>query len=159
MITVPEKGDAGTLLFAEIERAVGEIPRSRLAGIVAITDGQIHDVPNSVPGDVPLNVMIPAKGEETDRRLRVIEAPGFGIVGKPVTIRVAVDDLGSSARGDATLTPRRDGEPPRQSTVPIGREQQIEIPITRAGPTVVELSASPLAGEVSTIQKRAVGEI
>ncbi len=158
-ITVPEKGDAGTLLFSEIERAVGEIPRSRLAGIFAITDGQIHDVPASVPGGVPLNVLIPAKGEETDRRLRIIEAPGFGIVGKPVTIRVAVDDLGSAAGGEATMTLRRDGEPPRQSTVPIGREQRIEVPITRAGPTVVELSASPLQGEVSTINNRAVVEI
>ena len=158
-ITVPEKGDAGTLLFGEIERAIGEIPRSRLAGIVAITDGQIHDVPKAVPGDVPLNILIPAKGEETDRRLRIIEAPGFGIVGKPVTLRVAVDDLGSRGHGQATLTLRRDGEPPRETTVPIGREQQIEVPITRAGPTVVELSASPLPGEVSTINNRAVVEI
>jgi hypothetical protein len=157
--TVTEKGDAGTLLFGEVERAVGEIPRSRLAGIVAITDGQIHDVPATVPGGVPLNVLIPAKGEETDRRLRVIEAPGFGIVGKPVTIRVSVDDLGASSRGEATLTLRRDGEPPRTSVVPVGREQQIEIPITRAGPTVVELSVSPLPGEVSTINNRAVVEI
>jgi hypothetical protein len=158
-VTVEEKGDAGTLLFGEIERAEGEIPRSRLAGVVAITDGQIHDVPNSVPGGVPLNVLIPAKGEETDRRLRIIEAPGFGIVGKPVTIRLAVDDLGLPSRGAATMTIRRDGEPPRQSTVPIGREQQIEIPITRSGPTVVELSVSPLAGEASTINNRAVVEI
>jgi len=158
-ITVPEKGDAGTLLFGEIGRAVGEIPRSRLAGIIALTDGQIHDVPKTVPGDVPLNVLIPAKGEETDRRLRVIEAPGFGIVGKPVTIRVAVDDLGRPARGEATITLRRDGEPPRQSSVLIGREQRIDVPITRAGPTVVELSVSPLAGEASTINNRAVVEI
>jgi hypothetical protein len=157
--TVNEKGDAGTLLFGEVERAVGEIPRSRLAGIIAITDGQIHDVPDAVPGGVPLNVLIPAKGEETDRRLRIIEAPGFGIVGKPVTIRVAVDDLGAPARGDATLTLRRDGEPPVVSSVPIGREQRIEIPITRSGPTVVELSVSPLPGEVSTINNRAVVEI
>ena len=157
--TVSEKGDAGTLLFGEVERAVGEIPRSRLAGIIAITDGQIHDVPDAVPGGVPLNVLIPAKGEETDRRLRIIEAPGFGIVGKPVTIRLAVDDLGATDRGEATLTLRRDGEPPRTSLVPIGREQSIEVPITRAGPTVVELSVSPLAGEVSTINNRAVVEI
>ena len=158
-ITVGEKGDAGTLLFAEIERAVGEIPRSRLAGVVAITDGQIHDVPASVPGGAPLNVLIPAKGEETDRRLRIIEAPGFGIVGKPVTLRVAVDDLGSTSHGEATLTLRRDGEPPRQSSVAVGREQRIDIPITRAGPTVVELSVSPLPGEVSTLNNRAVVEI
>jgi hypothetical protein len=158
-VTVPEKGDAGTLLFGAIERAIGEIPRSRLAGIVAITDGQIHDVPKAVPGGVPLNVLIPAQGEETDRRIRIIEAPGFGIVGKPATIRFAVDDLGAPAGGKANLTVRRDGEPPQTSTIPTGSEQQIEIPITRAGPTVVELSASKLPGEVSTINNRAVIEI
>ena len=158
-VIVDEKGDAGTQLFADIERAVGDIPLARLAGIVAITDGQIHDVPETVPGGVPLNVLIPAKGEETDRRIRVIEAPGFGIVGKQVTLRVAVDDLGTNGRGEASLTLRRDGEKPKTSSVPIGREQRIDIPITRAGPTVVELSVSKLAGEVSTINNRAVVEI
>jgi hypothetical protein len=157
--TVQEKGDAGTLLFSELDRALGEIPRSRLAGVIAITDGQVHDVPATVPGGAPLNVLIPAKAEETDRRLRVIEAPSFGIVGKPVTLRFAVDDLGASSRGEALLTIRRDGEAPRTTPVPVGREQQIEIPINRAGPTVVELSVNALEGEVSTVNNRAVVEI
>ena len=118
-ITVPEKGDAGTLLFGAIERAVGEIPRSRLAGIVAITDGQIHDVPKAVPGGVPLNVLIPAQGEETDRRMRIIEAPGFGIVGKPVTIRARGRRSGRAApAARPTLTLRRDGEPPQRQHRP-----------------------------------------
>ena len=69
-------------------------PRSRLAGTIAITDGQVHDIPDAAPGGAPLNVLIPAKGEETDRRLRVIEAPSYGIVGKTVTLRVAIEDLG-----------------------------------------------------------------
>jgi hypothetical protein len=159
-VVVPESGDAGTRLFAEIDRALGDIPRARLAGTIAITDGQIHDIPDTAPGGAPLNVLIPAKGEETDRRLRVIEAPSYGIVGKSVTLRVAIEDLGvPRPNGSATLTLRRDGEPPRISSVPIGREQQIELPITRAGPTVVELSASPLAGEVSPLNNRAVIEI
>ena len=80
-ITVPEAGNAGTKLFAAIERALSGIPRGRLAGIMAITDGQVHDVPDTLPGGAPLHVMIPARAEETDRRLRLIEAPGFGIVG------------------------------------------------------------------------------
>ena len=159
-IVVPESGDAGTRLFAEIDRALGDIPRGRLAGTIAITDGQIHDVPDAAPGGAPLNVLIPAKGEETDRRLRVIEAPSYGIVGKPVTLRVVIEDMGvPHPTGSATLTIRRDGEPPRISSVPIGREQRIELPITRAGPTVVELSASPLPGEVSQLNNRAVIEI
>ena len=31
-ITVPESGNAGTRLFAEVSRALADIPRSRLAG-------------------------------------------------------------------------------------------------------------------------------
>ena len=90
----------------------------------------------------------------------MIEAPSYGIVGKTVTLRVAIEDLGvAHPVASANLTIRRDGEPPRVENVPIGAEQRIELPITRAGPTVVELSATPLAGEVSTINNRAVVEI
>jgi hypothetical protein len=159
-VTVPESGDAGTRLFSVIDRALADIPRSRLAGTIAITDGQVHDIPDTPPGGAPLNVLIPAKDEETDRRLRVIEAPGYGIVGKSVTLRVVIEDLGvAHPASSADLTIRRDGEPPRVENVPIGVEQRIDLPITRAGPTVVELSATPLAGEVSTINNRAVVEI
>src|SRR6185437_241815 len=139
-VTAPESGDAGTRMFTAIDRALADIPRSRFAGTIAITDGQVHDIPEAAPGDAPLNVLIPAAGEETDRRLRVIEAPSYGIVGKSVTLRVAVEDLGvPHPTASANLTIRRDGEPPRVSSVPVGTEQRIELPITRAGPTVVEL--------------------
>jgi uncharacterized membrane protein len=159
-ITVPESGNAGTRLFSEVDRALADIPRSRLAGTIAITDGQLHDVPKASPGGAPLNLLLTGKGEETDRRLRVIEAPGYGIVGKSVTLRVAIDDLGVTGRdGPATLTVRRDGQLFRTESVPAGTEQRIEIPITRAGPTVIEMSASPLAGEISQLNNRAVVEI
>jgi hypothetical protein len=159
-ITVPESGDSGTRLFGAIDRALADIPRTRLAGTIAITDGQVHDIPDASPGGAPLNVLIPAKGEETDRRLRVIEAPSYGIVGKTVTLRVAIEDLGvAHPVGSANLTIRRDGEPPRVENVPIGAEQQIDVPITRAGPTVIELAASALPGEVSLLNNRAVIEI
>ncbi|WP_428492030.1 hypothetical protein [Rhodopila sp.] len=159
-VTVPESGDAGTQLFAAVNRALADIPRSRLAGTIAITDGQVHDLPKTAPGGAPLNLLLTGRGEETDRRLRVIEAPGYGIVGKSVTLRVAIDDLGVSSHTDtATLTVRRDGQLFRTESVPVGTEQRIEVPITRAGPTVIEMAASPLAGEVSQLNNRAVVEI
>jgi hypothetical protein len=159
-ITVPESGSDGTRLFAAMDRALADIPRGRLAGVVAITDGQVHDIPATAPGGAPLNVLVPAHGEEIDRRLRVVEAPGYGIVGKSVTLRVAIEDLGvTHASGSARLTIRRDGDPPMVESVPVGPEHRIELPINRAGPTVVELSAEPLAGEVSQLNNRAVVEI
>jgi hypothetical protein len=165
-ITVPEGGSEGTRLFAAIDRALADIPRARLAGIVAVTDGQVHDIPAAATWGAPLHVLLPAAGEQTDRRIRIVEAPGYGIVGKSVVIRLAVEDLGGphgllarAGAGAARLTVRRDGEPPRDESVPVGHETTVEVPITRAGPTVVDLSVEPLPGEVSLANNRAVVEI
>ncbi len=158
-IEVQEAGHDGTALFAAIDRALADIPRARLSGIVALTDGQVHDIPATPPAG-PIHVLIPAKGEETDRRLRVIEAPTFGVVGKDVTVKVVVDDLGvPSPTGSARLTMRRDGEPPVTQDVPIGREVEVTLPITRAGPTVAELQVAPLPGEVSQLNNRTVIQV
>jgi hypothetical protein len=165
-ITVPEAdpsaGSVGTRLFSAIDKALADIPRSRLAGIVAVTDGQIHDIPAKPDwGAAPLHVLIPAKGEQTDRRVRITAAPSYGIVGKTVDLKAAVDDLGVNPGllafpGQVHLTVRRDGEKPEQMNVTMGREETIEIPITRAGPTVVELQADRLPGAVSDLNRRAV---
>ena len=155
-VTVPETGHDGTRLFGALDRALADIPRARLAGVMMLTDGVVHDVPKATP-PVPLHVLIPAAGEQTDRRVRIIEAPAYGIVGKSVTLQVAVDDLGVDHSGEtAPLTIRRDGEAPRVLQVPVGTVEPIDIPITRAGPTVVELTAAPMAGEVSDLNNHAV---
>ena len=155
-IEVPEAGHDGTALFAAMGRALADIPRTRLAGVLAVTDGQVHDLPDpALPA--PLHVLIPASGEETDRRLRIIEAPSFGLVGKSVTVRLAVDDLGvARPAGTARLVIRRDGEAPDVRAVPVGQETSVEVPIPRAGPIIVELQADALPGEVSTLNNRAV---
>ncbi len=156
-VEVPEGGNQGTRLFTALERALAEIPRARLAGVLAVTDGQIHDVPATPSLDAPFHLLLPGRPGETDRRLRVIEAPGFGIVGRTVELRVAVDDLGvANPSGVARLTIRRDGAAPRQEAVPVGREHRIEVPIERGGPTVLELVAETGAGEVSDANNRAV---
>ena len=150
----------GTRLFGAIDHALTDIEPSRLAGVIMATDGQVHDIPAAMPDGVPLHVLLAAKGEETDRRVRIVSAPGYGIVGKSVTLRAVVEDLGRKpgllGGGSTTLTIRHDGEPARQIIVPIGQEQDIDIPVTRAGQSVVELSADPLAGAVSERNLRAV---
>ncbi|MFC7689107.1 hypothetical protein ACFQY5_05120 [Paeniroseomonas aquatica] len=155
-IEVPEGGNQGTRLFAAAERALAEIPRARLAGVIALTDGQVHDVPAQSPVAAPFHALLPGRPGEVDRRLRVVEAPGFGIVGKSVELRVAVEDLGAAGSGAARLSIRRDGAAPRIESVPLGREHRIAIPIERGGPTVVELAAEARPGEVSELNNRAV---
>ncbi|MBR0656878.1 hypothetical protein [Plastoroseomonas arctica] len=156
-VAAEEGGNQGTRLFAAMERALADIPRARLAGVIALTDGQAHDVPAASPIDAPFHALLAGRPGEVDRRLRVIEAPGFGIVGRSVDLRVVVEDLGArEAGGAAMLTIRRDGQPPRQESVAVGREHRITIPIERGGPTVVEVAAATRTGEVSTLNNRQV---
>ncbi|MDG2285653.1 MAG: hypothetical protein P8N43_09000, partial [Alphaproteobacteria bacterium] len=44
----------GTRLLGAVSRALGDIPRRRLAGVLAITDGQVHDAQDALEGgDLP----------------------------------------------------------------------------------------------------------
>jgi hypothetical protein len=156
-VAAEEAGNQGTRLFTAMERALADIPRARLAGVIALTDGQAHDVPATPPVDAPFHALLAGRPGEVDRRLRVIEAPGFGIVGRSVDLRVMVEDLGArEAGGAATLTIRRDGQPARQESVAVGREHRITVPIERGGPTVVEINTATRTGEVSTLNNRQV---
>jgi hypothetical protein len=165
----PGAGDDGTRLFTALNRAMTEIPRQRLAGVVMITDGQVHDVPT---GDnkalaeavgAPLHVLLSGRPDERDRRLIVAKAPSFGLVGKELPLTIRIEDLPASAgktavtnAGQARLTWRKDGGAPRQAMTPIGRDVSLPIPIDHGGPNVVELEVEPGPGELTLDNNRAV---
>src|SRR3954464_8923222 len=54
---------------------MSDIPRQRIAAVVMITDGQVHDVPASDPAAIaqelgtPLHVLLSGRPDEGDRRL------------------------------------------------------------------------------------------
>ena len=164
-IEVTDSEAGGTRLFAAISRALADIPPARFAGTIAITDGVVHDLAPGMkppamtsPGGAPFSVLIPARGEEVDRTLSILTAPGYGIVGKSVTLRYVVRDLGAHEKPGtiAHITINRDGEAPITRDAEVGQPQSLTLPIARAGPSVVEIAAAPLAGEASTLNNRAV---
>lgn len=152
-------GRDGTRLFAATAGALADIPHGRLAGVVAITDGEVHDTPES-PLGAPLHVLVPARGEEIDRTLHVVEAPPYGIVGQTAHVRVRVDDGGAGDRGTpVTLMVATAGAPPAAITATVGTRVDIPVPVRNPGPSVVSISAEPLAGEVSDVNNHAVVRI
>ena len=165
-VVLPEAASGGTRLFETIARATSDIPAGQLAGIIAVTDGQVHDVPAHLPerlagtdgSAVPFTALITAAGEQTDRRLRILSAPPYGILGHDVTVRVEVEDLGRAATpgAHATLTLRHDGAAPIAHEVPVGIPQELILPIRHVGPMLVQLDASMLPGEVSGLNNQAV---
>jgi len=160
-VVVPESGHDGTQLWSAASRALADIPQTRLAGVLAITDGQVHDLPAHAP-EAPLHVLIPAKGEEWDRRVRVIEAPSYGIVGHTLDLKVVVEDLGppgSAPAGPANLTIQRDGAPPVTTEVPVGVVQTVPVDITRAGLSLIKISTEAVPGEASPLNNQTVLQI
>ncbi len=157
-VAVPAGGHDGTRLWAAARQALADIPSARLAGIMAITDGEVHDLPEAVPA-APLHALIPAAGEEWDRRVRVVEAPGYGIVGHTLDLKVLVEDLGRGSHGNANLTIQQDGQPPEARQVTPGEVQTISVSVARAGPMVIKLSTDPAPGEASPLNNQAVVQI
>ncbi|HEV2335461.1 MAG TPA: hypothetical protein VGS13_08185 [Stellaceae bacterium] len=165
----PGSGDDGTRLFTALGRAMSEIPRQRLAAIIMITDGQVHDVPATTPAataqelGAPLQVLLSGHPGERDRRLVVHQAPSFGLVGKDVPLTIRVADLpepkegsaGASGR-QARLTWRKDGGVAHQLMVPVGRDVPLAVPIDHGGPNVLEFEVEPGPHELTLVNNRAV---
>ena len=163
-ITDDGAGDKGTRLFGALAQAVGEIPRQRFAGAVLITDGQIHDVPAAPPVPGPVHVLLTGKPGESDRRLVIEQAPGYGIVGKEVTIHYRVGDRrAEKTRGFgaklARVRMRYDDNQEKIAQTPVGKSEQFTFTLDHAGPTVVELEVDTAAGELSTLNNRTLVNI
>jgi hypothetical protein len=166
MITLGHDGigaaDEGTRIIGPLARLLSDVPARRLAGIVVLTDGQIHDLPGDpeeagLPG--PVHVLLTGERGERDRRLVVVQAPSYGIVGSTLMLTVRVEDLGGALGGEALVEMRRDGGPVAGFPARIGEDTQIPLTLEHGGPSVIELSVAGGPSELTEINNRAVVEI
>ncbi len=147
-----------TRLFEDLTRAVSDVPRRRLAGTILVTDGQVHDVPENLAPLAeagPLHTLLTGDRDEGDRRLAIVQAPSYGLVGRPVELTVRVDDMPGRHSPDALLTLRENGGPPRAVRVPVGRDVTLELPITHGGQNVLEMSVEEARQELTLANNRA----
>ncbi len=162
-VRVVEAGQAdgetdGTRLFTALGSTLADVPSDRIAGVVMITDGRVHDVPADAAAlgfAAPVHALITGHKDERDRRVVLIAAPRFGIVGQPQTVTYRVEDQGAGEK-TAEVTVRRDGDVIDTRTVPVGVPQTAAIAIPHGGPNIVEIEAAPLAGELTQVNNRAV---
>lgn len=162
-VTTPASGGArqdGTNLFADLARALSEVPPERLAGVVMLTDGRIHDVPKAAASlgiEVPIHAIITGSKDEVDRRLEIVRAPRFGLVGSEQTATVRVLDAPNSPPGRMVdLTIINEEGPPETRQVQVGENVEIPVRFPHAGTNIVELSAAPLPGEITQANNKAV---
>ncbi len=159
-LTMDGSSRRGSDLFATLRERLGEIDQGRLAGIVALTDGRVHDAPAAAedwPVDAPFHVLLTGRDDEYDRRLTVEQAPSFGVVGEPlpVTVRVATTpEALDEGAAPIPLSVSRDGEPFVEMVVEPGVTTEIDLLLDKAGPTVFEFQVPVAEGELTALNNR-----
>jgi hypothetical protein len=158
-ITLPDgQGDAGTELMTALSDALAEEPRARVAGIIALTDGRVHDADLPVDLPAPFHVLLSGKKTDWDRRLSVIGAPAFAIIGEPVVLTLRVDDLGAvpNTEGFADLDISIDSDAPQRFRVPIGEDLELPVTLPHGGRNVLRFAVPEAGGELTDRNNAAV---
>ncbi|MEP3442732.1 MAG: glutamine amidotransferase [Sulfitobacter sp.] len=158
-ITVADgQGDAGTELMTALSDALAEEPRARVAGIIALTDGRVHDANLLVDLPAPFHVMLSGEQTDWDRRLSVVGAPAFAIIGEPVVLTLRVDDLGAAPQAEefAELDISIGGNEPQRFTVPIGQDLELPITLPTGGRNVIRFAVPEAEGELTDRNNAAV---
>src|SRR5271165_1262090 len=151
----------GTRLFSALGAAIADVPPDRVAGAILITDGRVHDVPSDAGAlgfSAPVHALITGHPNERDRRVALISAPRFGIVGQSQSIVYRVEDSGISP-GVAQVVIRRDGEVIDQRAVRPGEAVRAQIHLPHAGANIVEIETEQVPGELTPVNNRAVVSI
>ncbi|MFG1360288.1 hypothetical protein [Xanthobacter pseudotagetidis] len=157
---VADAGDGdqdGTRLFSALSAGLADVPPERVAGAVLITDGRVHDVPDSAPQlgfNAPVHALISGRPGERDRRIALEKTPRFGIVGQNQSITFRVTDEGAPAGARVGVTVRRDGEVIARPIVTAGQSTSIDVAVTHAGANIVEFEVPPLDGELTLVNNR-----
>ncbi|MEX0306396.1 MAG: hypothetical protein AB3N12_03315 [Ruegeria sp.] len=144
-------GDEGTQVMAALNAALAEEPRARVAGIIVISDGIVHDVEQAPDLPAPMHLLQTGRAADWDRRLIVRNAPAFAIIGEPVTLTLRVEDTGAAPAGvaNAPLEISVDGAEPERFTIPIGLDVEIPITLPHGGRNVIQFSVPQAEGELT----------
>jgi hypothetical protein len=149
----------GTRLFETLASGLGDVPPERMAGVIAITDGRVHDIPGSARAlgfQAPLHALVTGREGERDRRLEVVQGPRFGIVGRDVSIAVRVIDSGVAAAAPANIVIRRGGQVIARRAANPGQLVRVPVRIENAGQNLIEIEAEGLADELTPLNNVAV---
>lgn len=156
-----EAGGRGTNLFADLNVALGDIPPDRIAGVILVTDGQVHDVPKKAAAlgfDAPVHTLLTGRPDEFDRRIEVVKAPRYGLVGQTREIELRAIETGRRSKpGDlVTLKVRRDGLPDEVRRVEVGQTVAIAMEFPHPGTNIIEAEIETAPGELTPVNNRTV---
>lgn len=148
----------GTLFLRPLSEALGQVDRARLAAVILVSDGILHDLPAD-PKTVstigaPVHALLTGRPDEIDRRLVIEQVPSFAMVAEPQQLTLGFDDLPAAADEPARVVVRREGRVMAELDLRPGERRSLPFSLDRAGRTVLEIEVAPRAGEIATLNNR-----
>jgi len=202
--TSATENEGGTRLFVALRQALADLSPERLAAVLVISDGQIHDVPvkmekapsvaestveksandlkikqenlkkdiKQLIGQAPMHLLLTGRDGEYDRRLEILSAPNYGLVGQDFTIRVKLTEFGTPlGRTGASQNPakqethnteqvvleiRQDGDKATTHRLHIGEVTELPLHLHHGGKNFFQLQIPVLEGELSRANNEAL---
>ncbi len=154
-----QPGGEATNLFSALGKATTDIPASRMAGALFITDGQIHDAPQDASRlgfDAPVHALIAGTPSEKDTRIEVVSAPRFGLTGTEAFAEIKAERSGPGTGGLATFEVRGASGAPETIVAPYGQIVKVRLRFEHAGPNIIEVELKPEPGELTAINNKTV---
>ncbi|WOI57102.1 hypothetical protein [Palleronia sp. LCG004] len=155
-------GDEGSLLMTALSDAMAEEPAGRLAGAILISDGRLHDVERAPDLPAPLHLLLTGREEDWDRRLNILNAPAFAILGEEVALRLRIDNQGDvpeAQTGPVEIEIAVDGGEPSTFTVPVDEDLELPVTLPHGGRNVIQFRVPAVDGELTDRNNEAVVQI
>ena len=148
-------GPDGTMITSVIEDALSGVSRDRIGGVIVVTDGQAADPPPD-PARLrdlgPAHILIVGDPDRRDRRLELISAPTFGIVGEPMRITGRVIDNGGSAPVRVAVS--IDGVQTAAVNARANQQFSVDVRLPHRGRNMVVVEAAAGAEEITLANNR-----
>jgi hypothetical protein len=151
--------NAGSLAMTALAEALADQPRSRVAGAILISDGQVHDMQLAPQLPAPLHLLTTGHRSDWDRRLIIRNAPAFAILDEAVNLTLRVEDQGAVPAGigewvEVTVTV--DDEPPQSYQLPLGEDIDLPVTLHHGGMNVLQFSVDGAPGELTDRNNAAI---
>ena len=153
--------DTGSLLMTALSEQLSKLPSERIAGIILLSDGLLHDLELAPELPAPLHLMLSGKKSDWDRRVTVKNAPTFAILDEEITLTLRIEDSGA-APATPVIVPliiSVDGGPPQSYQVPLNQDLSLPITLPHAGRNIIQFETPKVAGELTDRNNSALVQI
>ena len=144
-----DDGKLETKLITYLHKTLQRFQKKRIAGIIIITDGIIHDL-NKIETnfkDIPIHFFLLGNKNERDRSIIIDNIPEYALVGNPVNFLFKISDKNFNEKVNATFI-LDDVEVFSKNFMP-NINHEIELPISHAGTNLLEIKINNHPDEIT----------